>query len=120
MRDDTVPGRTTIDTWAIEPRRPLTVVAWDVWRDGWATVCFTLRDARGREYGFFFDGHLGRLCSGNGTHLDVDAAFVKKSSRLMQDVLGVLQSERERGTSAGSALSAHLDKALVYSGVSLP
>jgi hypothetical protein len=81
-------------------------------------MSFVLQDQNGHRFGFFFDGHLGRLCSGTGTHLDDDAAFVKKGSRLMRDVIAVLQSERIRETVAGMALAKHLDRALVYSGVS--
>lgn len=116
MRDDTIPGRTSVDDWELPPTRPLSVISFGTWRDGWGTQGFVLQDAVGREFAFFFDGHLGRLCSGRGTHLDDDAAFVKKGSPLMSEVLDVIARERERRTEAGIALSGALDKALVYSG----
>lgn len=117
MRDEMIPGRATVDDWEPEPKQPLSIVSWDAWRDGWGTTSFVIQDQNEHRYGFFFDGHLGRLCSGTGTHRDADAAFVKKGSRLMRDVIAVLQSERTRKTVAGKELAKHLDRALVYSGV---
>lgn len=117
MRDEAIPGRATVDDWDTEPHRPLSIVWWGVWRDGWGTMSFKLRDSTSQEFHFFFDGHLGRLCSGSGTHLDDDAAFVKAGSPLMREVLELLWSERDRGTEAGLALAYHLDKAMTYSGL---
>jgi hypothetical protein len=117
MHDDTIPGRASVADWEHPPMCPLRVTSFGAWRDGWGTPYFVLQDAVGREFAFFFDGHLGRLCAGRGTHVDDDAAFVKKGSRLMADVLDVLVAERAHGTQAGLALASAIDKAIVYSGL---
>ena len=116
MRDDTIPGRSTLLDWEIEPVRPLRLKDHAIWRDGWATLEFWLEDAEGNEFRFFFDGFLGRLCWGTDLHTGDDAAFVKKGTRVEADVFETLFREMQANDGVEAVIGKRVRKALQYAG----
>lgn len=110
MRDDTVPGRSTLSDWERPPvgaLRPLRLAGdrsfTDMDRHRWSDITFTLVDDSGHAYPFFFDGWLGRLCVGRGRD-DPDAAFVAPESPLLHAVLDVLTAHERDDERVSAAL----------------
>lgn len=113
MRDDTVPGHSTLSDWERPPVGALQPVvlreeegiferirttSWDA-----MDLTFTLIDASGHRYRFFFDGFLGRLCAGQDRE-DEQAAFVAPDSPVLHTVLDVLEAHRDLDRSIPEAL----------------
>ena len=108
VRDDTIPGRSEVRDWRHRPVGlavvPLSsTCCTDTYRHPRSGLLFTMVDEEMHRYSFFFDGFVGRLCTGKDQD-DPDAAFVVRGCPVDRDVCEALELWRHRDPAVGRAL----------------
>ncbi|MGD1902758.1 MAG: hypothetical protein ACFB9N_11015 [Geitlerinemataceae cyanobacterium] len=115
------------EDWPIAPKQPPEIVFADRCRDGGpqgGTLQVGLSAPNGKVVYLFFDRFLGRLCLG-WDEKDVNAAYIKKGSKLEFEAFGFLEAavENARPYTKRSICMAGVEEALaearVYSSLPL-